>query len=428
MISSFGNSGSRVSSRLDELIAVGLLTTVVFTTLAHGAVEVWSVAVFELILIALLGLWGIKAVLDRRLQIVIPMVALPAAALLLLGMAQSLAVIGQTGERLSLSMDVEATRHAVSAAFFLASALIMSANFLVTPRRLFFLANMLTIFGALLAVFALLPFFWFHTDAISGPFVNRDHFAAYMSMLTPIPVVLVLRFVPGQARLAYGFAAVLMGTAAVVSGSRGGLLGLTAAMVWMTLMNKRSGWASRLRVGPIAVIATAMIAGVFWIGAAPVVEHLADGLSLLVRSGTPDPSRTAIWRGAVNIIRDRPVMGAGLGAFNTIYPTYGDRLGFQEVQHAHNDYLQALAEGGGVAGIIVIGFLVAIFAAVRRALRSRDRFSSGAALAAGGGILAIVVQSFSQNNLQIPAIALTFLILVGSISGMVETEHQQTWR
>src|SRR5207245_2694013 len=80
---------SRISPLLDGAIAAGLLAAMIFTTLAHGAVEPWSVALFELMLLGLLLLWGIKVTLDRHLEITIPATALPIAALLLLGMTQS---------------------------------------------------------------------------------------------------------------------------------------------------------------------------------------------------------------------------------------------------------------------------------------------------------------------------------------------------
>ena len=108
---------------LDKSIAAGLMAVLIFTTLAHGAVEPWSVALFELILIGLLLLWGIKAVLDRHLEIIIPPAALPAAALLLLGAVQSVAFTDGAGQRASLSMDVEATRHAVTVLFFPSSTI-----------------------------------------------------------------------------------------------------------------------------------------------------------------------------------------------------------------------------------------------------------------------------------------------------------------
>src|SRR4029434_6049357 len=104
---------------LDKAIAAGLLIALVFTTLAHGAVEPWSLAVFELILIVLTLLWGIKAIADRGLRIMIPAAIFPLVALLLLGLVQSVASSDSTGQRSSLSMDVEATRAVVTVLFFL---------------------------------------------------------------------------------------------------------------------------------------------------------------------------------------------------------------------------------------------------------------------------------------------------------------------
>src|SRR2546426_12403923 len=124
------------------------MAVLIFTTLAHGAVEPWSVALFELILIGLLLLWGIRAVLDRHLEIIIPPAALPAAALLLLGAVQSVAFTDGAGQRASLSMDVEATRHAVTVLFFLMMSFMLAANFWAVRDRLFLLANVLTVFGA----------------------------------------------------------------------------------------------------------------------------------------------------------------------------------------------------------------------------------------------------------------------------------------
>src|SRR5213594_529281 len=139
-------SSSRISLFLDKSIAAGLLAVMIFTTLAHGAVEPWSIALFELMVVGLLLLWGVKATLDRRLEITIPATALPIAALLLLGMTQSVA-FNAAGQRASLSMDVEATRRAVTVIFFLGVSFVVAANFFITRERLFLLANLLTVFG-----------------------------------------------------------------------------------------------------------------------------------------------------------------------------------------------------------------------------------------------------------------------------------------
>src|ERR1044071_4571536 len=105
---------SRAAGRhLNKTIAGGLLLAVAFTALAHGAVEPWSVFIFEIIVLALILLWAIKAIADRHLKLKIPEIALPLVALVALGLAQSLSFTSKSGRWSSLSMDTGATRATV---------------------------------------------------------------------------------------------------------------------------------------------------------------------------------------------------------------------------------------------------------------------------------------------------------------------------
>src|ERR1051326_6537997 len=434
-----------LSTLLDRCIMTGLLTTVVFATLAHGAVEPWSVGLFELILIVILALWLAKAVVDRYLEITIPPIAFPLGTLLLLGIAQSVALTGNSGQRVSLSMDVEATRHAVLILFFLTFFFVAAANFFRTPERLILLANVLTLFGVLVAAFALIQysawdgrFYWLRATQYSvfGPFVNHNHFAGYMAMLVPLPLAMILRVVRGQAQLLYGFAAALMGTAATVSGSRSGTIGLAAGLVLMAVLNKRCipgavrGSQARqraaivydsavidraysdarepkrfsvARVGPLVLVVLGIIAGVLWIGAAPIVERFGGGVDQLVRTGTPDPSRADIWRTTIRMVRDHPLFGTGLGTYHTVYPSYADSDKLFGLDYAHNDYLQAVADGGAVGGILVVWFIVATFWSIRHGIHARDALLAGLTLAAAAGIFAVLIQSLSDTDVQIPS-------------------------
>jgi|ERR1041385_978216 O-antigen ligase len=419
---------------LDKTIAAGLLAVMIFTTLAHGAVEPWSIALFELMFVGLLLLWGIKIALDRHLEITIPATALPIAALLLLGIMQSVAFTDAAGRRAGLSMDVEATRQTVIVLFFIGASFILAANFFVTRERLFLLANVLTVFGAVVAAFALIQnftwqgrFYWLReTDhSVFGPFVNHGHFAGYMDMLVPLPLALILKAIRGQARLVYGFAAALMGTAAIVSGSRSGIISLAAALVLLAILNRQStagavydrrGRFRLSRIGPIALVTLSIIAGVAWVGATPVLERLGQAVDQLVRSGTPDVSRAMIWQDTVKIVRDYPMLGAGLGTYHTIYPTYAHTEELFGLDYAHNDYLQILAEAGALGGVMAVWFIAGIFGAASRGIRSRDPLFAGLALAGAAGIFAVLVQSVSDTDLQIPSNALLFLVLSAVVS------------
>src|SRR5205823_13762285 len=91
------------------------------------------------------------------------------------------------------------------------------------------------------------------------------------------------------------------------------------------------------------------------------------------------------------------------------------------LDYSHNDYLQILADGGVVGGVIAVWFIVVILFAIYRGIRSRDPLRSGLSLAAGAGIVAVLVQSLSDTDLQIPSNALLFLVLAAVVS---RTEFQ----
>src|SRR3569832_297030 len=136
---------------LDKAIAGGLLVALVFTALAFGANEAWSVGLFEVLITLLLLLWAAKWVADKEIQITVPMTAWPLAALCALGFVQGF----------GLSLDREATRGATTAIFFMLAAFLLAANFFATRERLGLLVNLLVAYGLSLAVFALVQYFTF---------------------------------------------------------------------------------------------------------------------------------------------------------------------------------------------------------------------------------------------------------------------------
>ena len=414
-------------------IAGMLLLALVFTTLAHGATEPWSVALFEVLGIGILVLWGVQAVRDGSLNLKVPAAAFPIFGFLVLAFAQCLGFTNAEGQRISLSLDVEATRTATVTAVFLTIALIAAANFFRTREQLMMLANVLTVFGLALAVFALIQNFtwdgriyWLRRSTLQGfgPFVNRNHFAGYMAMLAPIPIGLILTSVRGNARLIYGFATALMGVAAVVSSSRSGMLALIAAFVFLAIASKRSNLSIGLRVSLVALLAILILAGVVWTGPDRAAARVGEAVDTLMRTGEADPSRAAIWRDSMQMVREYPVLGAGIGTYRLNYERYGTmpRL-YGGIDYAHNDYVQILSDTGVVGAILAVWFFVVVLRSISRGIQSHDRLLSGLSLGAGAGIVAVAVQSLAETDLQIPSNALLFFVLY-AITSRAATWHQ----
>ena len=421
---------------LSKTIAIGFLIVVVFTALAFGTVEPWAVFVFEALIVLLLLLWSIKVIADKRLTLEVPRVALPIAALAVVGLAQSIAIADGTGRWLSLSKNVGYTRAAVTVLLFLLISFLIAANFFSTRVRLSGLAHFLVIYGLAMALFALVQhfswngrFYWLRPTEVTtpfGPFANHNHFAGYMELLLPIPIALIItRAVTTELRWLFGFAAAVMGIAVVLSLSRGGIISVVAGMFFLIVMSfqlQRQQRKTAAKVGhllfakQVAVvigIVAVISAGILWIGADPVINRVTQGQSSDANSvkETFYTSRGWVWRDTISMIRANPLLGVGLGAYETAFSIYSKSDGSLRVPQAHNDYLQVVADSGVIGGLIALWFIVLVFRAVSRGVRSGDRLYAGLALGSGAGIFGLLVHSLFDFNLQLPSNALLFLLL-----------------
>jgi O-antigen ligase len=443
------------SARLDNTIAAGLLVVIGFTALAHGAVEAWSVAIFQLLILILMLLWAMKSLIEKRFELEVPLTALPLAVFFLFGLIQSISINGEDGQIKSLSFDVEATQSTVKILFFLLGAHVVAANFFKTPERLRSLVTFLTIFGFALAIFGLLQYFtwngnlyWLRpalvvTKGVIGPFVNHNHFAGYLELIIPLPIALTVIGAVNRNRMLYGFAAVLMAVALAASLSRGGIISLAGGLLFTIvagiLYSRRQTRAAPeasdldesdfpakfnpaflMNSGIAALIVGAVILGALWIGNDEVIERVTKNelVSAGEKTETFEHSRGWIWKNSITMFQTNPVCGVGMGAFETAYPNYSrDNKGLsKKIDRAHNDYLQVLSDTGLIGGAIVLTFILMVLFVVGRSLRSREPFRAGLAIGCGGAIFSMMIHSGFDFNLQIPSTSLLFLVLT-AVSG-----------
>ena len=452
---------------LDKMIAAGLLFTVVFTTLAHGAVEAWSAAIFQSLILLLLVLWTLKCLFERRVEVRLPLTAFPFAALLIYALIQSVVFTDATGQSASLSADAEATRGAARMLFFLLAAHVVAANFFATRERVRMLTNFLIVFGLAFAVFALVQhftwngsFFWLRATRsgggmVTGSFVNHNHFAGFMELLIPIPIALVVSNAIRQSRILYALAATMMTIAAIAALSRGGMISLAAGGLFVLIAAvyksrgdagddfydadeddtdeaRRLPWAFNLAGG--AIIAAAIVVGTLLVGSEPVLDRLTNNSVASSNAGAQnfDNARGWMWRNSWTIFRANPITGVGLGAYQTAFPNYSDGDGIRQYgkeyvfDRAHNDYLQILTDTGLIGGACAVWFAGALLLGIRRSLKLRNSLNSGLAIGLSAAVVSLAVHSFFDFNLQLPAIALLFLIVAAVIFNLPSLEFR--WR
>jgi O-antigen ligase len=144
-----------------------------------------------------------------------------------------------------------------------------------------------------------------------------------------------------------------------------------------------------------------------WLGGKSLVQRFVS-----FKDEASYHTRIQVARDSIPMIKARPLTGWGLGTFATVYPRY--RTFYAEVffNAAHNDYVQVLAETGVLGFAAVLGFLAVVYARGFRKLRGPGLdLTQAATLAALLGVTGILVHSFADFNLQIPANAATFCVV-----------------
>jgi O-antigen ligase len=154
------------------------------------------------------------------------------------------------------------------------------------------------------------------------------------------------------------------------------------------------------------------------LGGEPVLNRLMGTVS----SADPTTGRAHFWRVTLDIIRDYPLMGTGLGAFGLAFTRYDTRAGLLRVEQAHNDYLQTLSDAGIVGALLGLFFIVTLFRLGLQRSSSEDKFRRGVAVGALAGCFAVLVHSFFDFTLHTTSNALLFLVVaaLATLNGRIE--------
>jgi len=383
----------------------GLCFLLFFAVLAFGAVQEWSTFVFEAGAAVLFLVWAGKQITSGQLTLSRNPLYLPASFFFALLVMQIL---------MRTSAYAYVTKYEVLLYVSYGIVLLIAAECVreEDARKIFTLT--LLGFGVVYAFFSLVQdltskgkFFWFYVPrfggSIYGSYVNRNHYAGLMEMLVPFPIVVGMgRLTKGGKRALVVFSAVLMASTIFLSGSRGGMLSFVLEIVVfaaLTLVQRRN---YRVALGMV-VLCALVLSFLIFLGKGEVLGRLGNL--------TPD-MRSSITKDSLKMFSRHPILGWGLGTFPTVYPAYRSFYTNLFVNEAHNDYAQLLVETGLAGFALMVWFLARLYRCVSLTSRRWEfKWDGAVSLAALLGCTGLLLHSFVDFNLQIPANAAFFYAL-----------------
>ncbi len=256
------------------------------------------------------------------------------------------------------------------------------------------------------------------TIRVYGPLENPNLLAGYLIPILPIALIALLRWRSWPQRL-FAASALLLGSSALfLSYSRGGWLGMVAALgvaVLLLVLRQTRHWPPLWRrLFPLLLIAAAVC---LLVVAVTQIEPLRIRVMSLAagRGDSSNNFRINVWLAAIEMIQERPWLGIGPGnsAFNLIYPLY-QQPKFNALS-AYSVPLELLVEGGIPNLIAALGLL---FASLRAGLSQLKGESSWAlpALAAVAAIAGLCVQGATDTIFFRPEVQLTGWFCLATLS------------
>jgi tetratricopeptide (TPR) repeat protein/O-antigen ligase len=347
-----------------------------------------------------------------------------------------------------------------------AGAYLLVVNLVRTRAQLDRLVSTLLAFGGLLAFLGLLDYLgreaWLlgwrgpATGRLSGPFVNPDHFAAWLAMLICLGVGYLLARRPssrsarsligvlgsreGRERVARQYlpfvALLAMAVALVFTLSRGAIVSLLLTMLILLLVLHALG-RIRWSLMVLGALLIAVLGYGAWIGLEPLLTRVrhADYAVRFIQGLTTLP-----------MLRAFPLLGVGLGAYGDIYPRYQPlalapgKVGYA---HAHDDLLQLAVELGAIGAVLIawMGWRVGkdllgahllgrtacpVGGGEHEGAQRHDPFSLGLGIGAVGSVLALLVHSAFDFAARIPANGILGAACLGIATVALHTRFQAT--
>lgn len=264
-----------------------------------------------------------------------------------------------------------------------------------------------------------------HYSAVRGWFVNRNHFAAFISLALVGALSLQFKLLLASNyrsiksvfveqvlsyRVLYLVFVLIAILALVLSESRSGFLAIFLSLIlvtWFLGGASKQKFSRRRLIAPMLLIATITL---FYFGS-DLVQRFAVGSSFLGERGEQ-------WSITWSLIRPQWLFGYGGNSYADVFQAYRGYSDLREVVYdqAHNDYLHIWLEQGLLGLFFWVAFLVlGVRSAVLESAKTSSTLINAVVMSGVIVIVAALLQSLVGFNLHIINIRFYFFAIMALI-------------
>jgi len=263
-------------------------------------------------------------------------------------------------------------------------------------------------------------------------FFGHANFAAHFLVAAlPLTVGLFITRRSVLSRAVVGILGLLMFCHFAITGTRGAALGLGAGIISVVVVllstrergeleakdgdgKARAGWWKTVVATALVVVAASAVTAAWRVKESDILA-IKEGQTVF---------RFWTWRTGIRLFTQHPILGVGAGNYEVVSPAYWNDFEIERFvgdnrmsYRVHNEYIETAAEQGVIGLAALSGLIMMALYEAGRIARSdtrREALPHGLGLIAA--VIGVAVDCIVNFDLQTPASALLFWVILGMIT------------
>lgn len=269
---------------------------------------------------------------------------------------------------------------------------------------------------------------------ISGPFENRNVLASFLVFTMPVSAGFLFEKISKKLKIMVGLVGIITLIALIYTRTRGAWVGFIGAMAFfagaklmaeggMKKIFKRLFSKKSLIIISLMVICLGLLIRYDYRRPGSFTEKF---LSIADLKDPATRHRFVMWHTGIDIIKEHPLLGTGMGTFKEIYPKYQSKYlrtkkygRFEGLSRfAHNDYLEITANTGILGLGTFLWLIVTLYWTGLKRLKqiSESKYSPNLLIIILSSLTAVLIHSFFHYSFYLPTTSMLFWLWLGLLN------------
>ena len=269
---------------------------------------------------------------------------------------------------------------------------------------------------------------------ISGSFENRNVLASFLVFIMPVSVGFLFEKSSKKLKIMVGLVAIITLIALIYTRTRGAWVGFIGAMAFFAGAKLMAGRGMKKILKSLfskkSLITISLM--VICLGLLIRYDYRKPGSftkKFLSIADLKDPAtrhRFVMWHTGIDIIKEHPLLGTGIGTFKKIYPKYQskylrtEKYGMFEglSRFIHNDYLEITANTGILGLGAFLWLIVTLYWTGLKRLKQIDqsKYSPNLLIIILSSLTAVLIHSFFHYSFYLPTTGMLFWLWLGLLN------------